>query len=71
MSSSTAVKTFLLGRGFPVDVVRAREARGQLLLTVLLTDGASRETGKLVLDAIADYLRDKDLTCDCDVLVPM
>jgi len=71
MSSSTAVKTFLLGRGFPVEVVRSREARGQLLLTVLLADGASKETGKLVLDAVTDYLQEKDLTGDCDVLVPM
>jgi hypothetical protein len=71
MSSSTAVKMFLLGRGFPVEVVRAREASGQMLLTVLLADGASRETGRRVLAAVADYLRDNDLAGDCDVLVPL
>ena len=53
MSSSTAVKKFLLDSGFPVDVVRAREEGSQLSLTVLLADRTNRETAALVLETVA------------------
>jgi hypothetical protein len=70
MSSSTAVKKFLLDSGFPVDVVRVREEGSRLSLTVLLADRTSRKTAALVLEAVAEYMQDNGLAGDCDVFVP-
>jgi hypothetical protein len=69
-SASAAMKKALLGRGFPVDIVRVKEADGGVVFSVVLSDGADRRTARLVHDAVAAYLRDHDLTGGCDVLVP-